>query len=217
MSQYCHINLSECVLDQKPLDSPWRTRVRNESAVHCNPGATARPGSRPQGGYSLILETRGCSATRAVVMINYGCRCFTASLSRCDLFITAAPAQCSPGMQDVPLVGITVVCTAVGSNKQEIAKHSARTVGQWVWDNKKRFVVNSPAPAEAVRLAQLKVAGGAGLVVINEANDNCGAGAPGDGTQLLGALLDTDWGVLTPRVAFGHIVDAQAVAEAVCM
>ena len=56
-----------------------------------------------------------------------------------------------------------------------------------------------------------------GPVVINETNDNCGAGCPGDGTHLLRAMLDAGLGTARgPRkVAFGFFCDAEAVRVAV--
>ncbi|MDA1074142.1 MAG: MlrC C-terminal domain-containing protein [Proteobacteria bacterium] len=46
--------------------------------------------------------------------------------------------------------------------------------------------------------------------MINETSDNCGGGAPGDGTHLLRAMLDAG---LT-KACFGFVVDAQVAAQA---
>merc|ERR1712086_1211975 len=78
--------------------------------------------------------------------------------------------------------------------------------------NRVRCLQNHFWPSEAIAQARQAVADGKKLVVVNETNDNCGAGAPGDGTQLLAPLLAADWG--SARVAFGYIVDSEAVAVA---
>lgn len=53
-------------------------------------------------------------------------------------------------------------------------------------------------------------------MVIHETSDNCGCGGPGDGTHLLKAMLAADLGnKLGPnQVAFGHLCDGDAVAQA---
>ena len=54
----------------------------------------------------------------------------------------------------------------------------------------------------------------ASLVVINETADNCGAGAPGDATHLLRAMLEAAAADRSKRLAFGFVFDPAVAAQA---
>lgn len=86
---------------------------------------------------------------------------------------------------DVPGVGVHVVCTTDGDGAA--AEAGAREVAAWIWDHRDDFRPESHTPAGAVQAA---LAAPPGPVVINETSDNPGGGTPGDGTHLLGALLE---------------------------
>ncbi len=64
--------------------------------------------------------------------------------------------------------------------------------------------------AEALRVVAQMPADARLPVVINETSDNCGGGAPGDGTHLLGAMLNAG----IRDACFGFIVDAETAAQA---
>jgi microcystin degradation protein MlrC len=104
---------------------------------------------------------------------------------------------------DVPEVGVHVVVTTDAD--PELARRSASTVGAWIWDAKERFRVENPTPDQAVRAA---LATDGQPIVINETNDNPGGGAPGDGTQLLRALIDQG----ARRAVFGFLCDPESAA-----
>jgi microcystin degradation protein MlrC len=104
---------------------------------------------------------------------------------------------------DVPEVGVHVVVTTDADI--DLARRTAAKVGAWIWDAKERFRVEHPTPDQAVRAA-LEMTGQP--IVINETNDNAGGGAPGDGTQLLQALIDQG----ADDAVFGFLCDAESVA-----
>jgi microcystin degradation protein MlrC len=107
---------------------------------------------------------------------------------------------------DIPEAGVTVV--AVSEHDIELARRAARAVAGEVWARRAAFQVTFPQPAEAVAEA-VRLAGSSTPVVINEASDNPGGGAPGDGTHLLRAMLAAG---LTES-AFGMLFDPE-VADA---
>jgi microcystin degradation protein MlrC len=108
---------------------------------------------------------------------------------------------------DIADVGVHVLVTT--DNDAALAKAVAEEVGQWVWDHRDQFRPEVSTPELAVRQAMAHQ----GLVVINETNDNPGAGAPGDGTHLLKALLAVDHG--DAKVCFGCMFDPAVVKSAI--
>lgn len=106
---------------------------------------------------------------------------------------------------DIPHVGAAVVAIADGDRAE--AERAARDVARRVWDMREAFR-HEPAPAaEAIRRA---LAAEGRPVVINEKSDNPGGGAPGDGTHLLRAMLESN---LTDA-CFGFIFDPETAAQA---
>lgn len=86
---------------------------------------------------------------------------------------------------DVPVVGTSVLTIADGD--EELARRVSREVAEDVWKAREDFFPEMPSPEEGVRRAL----GEKGRpVVLNETSDNPGGGAPGDGTYLLGAMLE---------------------------
>jgi microcystin degradation protein MlrC len=114
---------------------------------------------------------------------------------------------------DVAHIGSYVVVTTEGDGEQ--ARRVAKRLAQSMWDERELFRARSLTADEAVaeasvRAEELQAAGRAAPVVINETSDNCGGGAPGDGTHLLRAMLNAK----LPRACFGFVVDAEVVAQA---
>jgi len=109
---------------------------------------------------------------------------------------------------DVPHVGASIVVTAWDDRGPEIAAR----VGADLWSRREAFRARSLSADAAVREALgLSARQAEGPVVINETSDNCGGGAPGDGTHLLRAMLEAGLGA---KACFGFIVDAQTAAMA---
>ncbi len=109
------------------------------------------------------------------------------------------------GYADTPVVGSAVAVTSRGG--AERAARTARSVAVELWQRREAFRPQSLSADEAVARAVAVP----GPVVINETSDNCGGGAPGDGTHLLRAMLDAR----LERACFGFIVDP-AVARQAC-
>ncbi len=114
---------------------------------------------------------------------------------------------------DVAHIGTCVVVTteADGEQARRVAKRLARSI----WDERELFrphgLTVDEAVAEALRKAdELHAVGRIAPVVINETSDNCGGGAPGDGTHLLRAMLAAK----LEAACFGFIVDADVAAQA---
>jgi microcystin degradation protein MlrC len=107
---------------------------------------------------------------------------------------------------DVGRAGLTLRVTTDGA--AAVAEELADRLAAVVWDRRDRFGQTGPEPAAAVERA-LAIAGD-GPVVLAETADNPGAGAPGDGTRLLAALLDRR----ADGATLAAIADPVAVAAA---
>ncbi|BCW42664.1 microcystinase C (plasmid) [Arthrobacter sp. StoSoilB3] len=103
---------------------------------------------------------------------------------------------------DVPGAGASVVVVARSSGASELA---AQAVGHLLWERRHELSVNTHPVHEAVRLAGSIP----GPVVVNEYSDNTGAGAPGDATHLLRALVEAE-----TDACFSHIYDPDVVEQA---
>jgi microcystin degradation protein MlrC len=104
---------------------------------------------------------------------------------------------------DIEHVG-THICVT-GRGDRERAASLARKVARDLWQRREEFAPTSLSASEALEQAR---AATDRPVVINETSDNCGGGAPGDGTHLLRAMLDAK----LENACFGFIVDPE-VAE----
>lgn len=105
---------------------------------------------------------------------------------------------------DIPHLGASVV--AVVRQGQANAAAVARRVASRLW--RQRFTIKVEAfPADVA--VQKALSCGLGFVVVNEYSDNTGAGAPGDGTHLLNALIDSE-----ADACFSHIFDPETVTQA---
>lgn len=106
---------------------------------------------------------------------------------------------------DVAHPGTSIVVTT--RNDRALARRVARELGQELWAARESFRPTSLDADAAVAEAQ---AATAWPVVINETSDNCGGGAPGDGTHLLRAML----AARLERACFGFLVDRESAAAA---
>lgn len=110
---------------------------------------------------------------------------------------------------DVAHVGASVVVTTDGSRDQ--ARRLSRELANALWEARRQFEPVSLSAGQAVADAQsLPWQPGDGPIILQETSDNCGGGAPGDGTHLLRAMLDAG---LT-NACFGFVVDPQTAAAA---
>ncbi|MCR9277044.1 MAG: M81 family metallopeptidase [Pseudomonadaceae bacterium] len=108
---------------------------------------------------------------------------------------------------DVAHVGSSVVVTSYADGAS-----LAQQVAQDIWEQRESFRPDVLNADQALARAQSLLDGsGSGPVVINETSDNCGAGAPGDGTHLLRAMLAAD---LAGRACFGFVVDPATATQA---
>lgn len=109
---------------------------------------------------------------------------------------------------DTPQVGAHIVVTTEGD--PALAARTAKTVARHVWAHREDFRAEAETPETAVRRALAIVAECGGPVVMNDTADNCGGGAPGDGTHVLRALLEAQ----PARATFGFLYDPEVAAAA---
>ena len=84
----------------------------------------------------------------------------------------------------------SVVMVADGT--RDTASAEARSAAEWIWAHRGDLDFAAPLAPDAIKRARAVLSQRGGPVVLNEANDNPGSGAPADGTHLLRALLATD-------------------------
>lgn len=85
---------------------------------------------------------------------------------------------------DVPEMGVSIMAVADGD--RAIAERSAKRIADRMWEVREQLNVESPAAAEAVRIA---IASNKTPVVLVDLGDNIGGGSAGDGTVILAELL----------------------------
>lgn len=105
---------------------------------------------------------------------------------------------------DLPQLGSSVLAMGIDATR---TRQAAKRVAAHAWSVREQLAPEAHSPEEAVRRAMTYASG---PVVINETSDNTGAGAPGDGTRLLRAMLDAR----LERACFAFIVDPEAVNAA---
>ncbi len=115
---------------------------------------------------------------------------------------------------DCPCSSCSVLAVADGY----VPKKEAEEIAAFVWQRRYEFSEPSLSVREAMDVALSKVKDG--YVVINEASDNPGGGAPGDGTHLLREMIKrnipgTIMGPLTDRVAVKYLFDNHKVGDVV--
>jgi microcystin degradation protein MlrC len=118
--------------------------------------------------------------------------------------IRAISHFCVQPWLDLPGLGFTAVVVADGD--ADAAAATAHAIATMAWDARQRFLVETWAPADAIRDAGARD----GFVVLADAADCVGGGASGDSAAVLPALLATAPGM----PATMHIVDAAAAALA---
>ncbi len=106
---------------------------------------------------------------------------------------------------DVAHVGACVAVTTEGDPAQ--ARRVAQSLAARLWDDREQFRPLSLSADQAVAEA---LQHNAHPVVIHETSDNCGGGAPGDGTHLLRAMLDAD----LEQACFAFLVDPVTAQQA---
>lgn len=114
---------------------------------------------------------------------------------------------------DAPGIGFTAVVLA--HDDTAAARRVARTITRTVWQRRDEFVVDRLlAPADALAAAEAEAeASGVRPFVITEAADAPTAGATGDGTSMLHALIERGVGRHARLDVLTTIVDAAAVRE----
>ena len=108
---------------------------------------------------------------------------------------------------DVPHVGSSVVCTALVDDFVS-ARRAALDFAEVLWSEREAFRPRSLGAEQALELAA-SVDGRP--VVVHETSDNCGGGAPGDGTHLLAAMLESRLGA---EACFSFLVDPEVAGQA---
>lgn len=103
---------------------------------------------------------------------------------------------------DVPCSSASVV--TVGYDGVEAA---ARELADYVWSRREELTATIIGPEEALKIADKYE--GQGYVLLNEASDNPGGGAPGDGTYLLREMLRQN----LPGSVFCFVFDPEAAKQ----
>ena len=108
---------------------------------------------------------------------------------------------------DIRDAGLSVLVTA---ERADLAADVADILAAACWERREAFRLDLPGVAAAVRMALAETAG---PVVLADVGDNPGAGAAGDSTALLAALLDAG----ARDVAIATIADPETVARAAAL
>ncbi len=108
---------------------------------------------------------------------------------------------------DVAHVGASVVASYY-PEQAVAAQEAAKQFAANLWRRRQEFIPLSLSGEQAVALAAEQPQG---PVVIHETSDNCGGGAPGDGTHLLRAMLEAKLGA---AACFSFLVDAEVAGAA---
>jgi microcystin degradation protein MlrC len=133
-----------------------------------------------------------------------------------DLIELAHTLEQQPGMvsvtvaagfpyADAPEAGLAVL--AISDGDQSLADRVADEIAGVAWARRQEFVVTCTSVDDAVDIAAAAEDGAGGPVILADTADNPGAGAPCDGTILLGKLLERG----VQNAALGAIWDPEAV------
>ena len=106
---------------------------------------------------------------------------------------------------DVPDMGASVI--VVTDNDATLARWAADELGDWIWENRQRWVSTPVSVLEAVRRGEF---GGKFPIVLADHADNTGGGSPGDSTEILRTFLELG---LQDAVIL-YIVDPEVVEKA---
>jgi len=106
---------------------------------------------------------------------------------------------------DIPWCGSSVVAVADGDPLP-----AATAMAQYVWAHREALRAQCLSVGDALDRASALVAAGNKFVVVNEASDNPGGGAPCNGTWLLSEMTRRD----VPRAILGYIHDPEIALAA---
>ena len=106
---------------------------------------------------------------------------------------------------DVPDVGASVI--AVADRDQSLARATADELGDWIWENRRRWYHPPISVREALRRGE---AAGKYPIILADHADNTGGGSPGDSTEVLRTFVELG---LKDAVIL-YIVDPEVVAQA---
>jgi microcystin degradation protein MlrC len=106
-----------------------------------------------------------------------------------------------------PYADVACCSSSIITVGYEGVEECAKELADYIWARRKEFTFDLINPEEALERA-LKYEG-EGYVLLNEASDNPGGGAPGDGTHLLREMLKQD----IPQSVFCFIYDLEAVKK----
>jgi len=104
---------------------------------------------------------------------------------------------------DIVHVGTSVAVTTEGDREQ--ARRIGESLVEGLWADRETFRAQSLSADEAVVEARREAEKTTRPVIIHETSDNCGGGAPGDGTHLLRAMLEAK----LDNACFGFLVDPE--------
>ncbi|MGF1472976.1 MAG: M81 family metallopeptidase [Rubrobacteraceae bacterium] len=105
---------------------------------------------------------------------------------------------------DIEKAGVSVI--AIADKRADKADLALEEVTREIQERRDEFFPEYPSPTEG--LEQAATGDRRKPVVINETSDNPGVGSPGDGTHLLGAMVEAN----STNACFGYIFDPE-VAE----
>jgi len=118
--------------------------------------------------------------------------------------LSATIATCFP-WADVPDVGASVIAVADGD--AALAQAAADELGDWVWQERKRWQAPPVAVRDAIRAGE---AIGKYPIMLADHADNTGGGSPGDSTEILRAFHE----LKLQDALLLYLVDLPAVAQA---
>jgi microcystin degradation protein MlrC len=136
--------------------------------------------------------------------VSYAIREMLQAWERDPRVLAAGLATVQPWL-DVPELGAAAVVVTDGD--PTLARERCAELAAFVWGRRRDYPSELTPVEEGVRAA---FAEPDGLVVLGDGADATTSGAPGDGTHLLGEMLNYDW----PRPALVTLVDPELVAEA---
>ncbi len=106
---------------------------------------------------------------------------------------------------DVPDMGASVI--VVADKDATLARSAADELGDWIWENRRRWSCAPVSVLEAIRRGE---SGGKFPIVLADHADNTGGGSPGDSTEILRTFLELG---LQDAVIL-YIVDPEVVEQA---
>ena len=86
---------------------------------------------------------------------------------------------------DVPDMGASVI--VVADKDAALARSAADELGDWIWENRRRWSCAPVSVLEAIRRGE---SGGRFPIVLADHADNTGGGSPGDSTEILRTFLE---------------------------